>query len=94
VWQVPEVFLLLQNFPNPFNPSTTISYSIPVGTRHAVSLQVFDVLGRKVATLVNEEKDAGNYSVAWNAASAASGVYYYKLTSGAFTETKKMILMK
>ncbi len=95
VWQVPEVFLLLQNFPNPFNPSTTISYSIPVGTRHAVSLlKVYDVLGRDVATLVDEVKPAGTYTVNFDASQLSSGVYYYKLTAGSFTQTKKMILAR
>jgi len=94
---------LSQNYPNPFNPTTTISYSIPVvETGHAPSLhvllKVYDVLGREVATLVNEAKPAGNYHVNFNAGSACggltSGIYFYTLKAGEFTQTKKLILMK
>jgi len=95
----PEEFLLLQNYPNPFNPSTTIHYTIPnvalngvVGSR--VQLKVYDVLGNEVATLVNEEKPAGSYKVNFDATGLSSGVYFYKLVSGNFVETKKMILMR
>ena len=94
-------FELYQNYPNPFNPSTTIKYSIPsVGTGYipSVQLKVYDVLGREVATLVNEEQFPGNYSVTFNADELTSGVYFYKLTAESradkFTETKKMVLMK
>jgi photosystem II stability/assembly factor-like uncharacterized protein len=93
----PTKFYLEQNFPNPFNPVTTIKFSIPaVGTRLALSVQlkVYDVLGKEVATLVNEEKTEGSYEVDFNASDLASGIYYYELRSGEFVETKKMILLK
>lgn len=96
----PEEFYLSQNYPNPFNPSTKIKFSIPnVETRHASSLQmvtivVYDVLGNEVATLVNEEKPAGNYEVEFNATNLTSGVYFYQLKAGTFYETKKMVLLK
>ena len=90
--QAPLSYDLSQNYPNPFNPSTTIKYSVP---RTAfVSLKVYDVLGREVAALVNEEKSAGNYEVKWNAENFASGIYLYKIQTGSFTQTKKMIYLK
>lgn len=100
--QKPSSFLLLQNYPNPFNPSTTIRFSIPdVGTQHVVFLQlkVYDLLGREIATLVNEEKSPGNYEVKFNpetfhGTSLPSGVYFYTLKSGGFSETKKMMLIR
>ncbi len=85
-------FQLMQNYPNPFNPSTNIQYTI--NKRGTVSLKVYDVLGREVATLVNEEKPAGVYELTYNAGQLSSGIYFYKLQSGSFVETKKMILMK
>lgn len=85
-------FLLEQNYPNPFNPSTTIRYSIP--TSEFVKLKVYDVLGNEVATLVNEEKPAGSYEVEFQATELSSGIYFYKLQSGNFVETKKMLLLK
>jgi len=90
--QLPNSFSLEQNYPNPFNPVTTISFSLP--SRSFVSLKVFDVLGRDVATIVSEELPAGNYSRQWNAGRSASGVYYYRVNAGRFTGTKKMILLK
>jgi photosystem II stability/assembly factor-like uncharacterized protein len=90
----PLNFSLAQNYPNPFNPATTIKFVIPVGTRHGVSLQVFDLLGRRIATLMNETKDAGEYSARFDASSLPSGVYFYRLTSGLFTQTKRMLLLK
>jgi len=89
---IPTDYSLSQNFPNPFNPSTVISYQISAFSK--VILKVFDVLGREVATLVNEEKSAGSYTVELNASKLASGVYFYKLIAGEFSSTKKMILMK
>ena len=89
---LPGQFLLGQNYPNPFNPSTTISYSIPKSG--FVSITVFDVLGRKVETLVNEEKLPGNYKTIFNSDNLASGVYFYKLESGDFISIKKMLLIK
>jgi hypothetical protein len=88
----PVKYSLDQNFPNPFNPVTTIKFSI--ANSGVVTLKVFDILGREVATLLNEEKPAGNYEVEFNASELASGIYFYKLQSGNYVETKKMILMK
>ena len=87
-----SVFVLEQNYPNPFNPSTVINYS--VANSGKVSLIVYNILGQKVAELVNEIKTAGSYNVTWNAASAASGVYYYRLEAGEQTLIRKMMLIK
>jgi hypothetical protein len=84
--------MLSQNYPNPFNPTTRIAYAIPK-TSH-VSLKVFDVLGREVATLVDAVQDAGFKSVEFNAADLASGVYFYRLISQGFVETKKLLLVQ
>jgi hypothetical protein len=83
---------LEQNFPNPFNPATTIRYQIP--QNGIVTLKIYDILGSEIATLVNEEKVAGRYEVNLNASSLASGVYVYKIQSGSFISSKKMILLK
>ncbi|MBE0569982.1 MAG: T9SS type A sorting domain-containing protein [Ignavibacteriaceae bacterium] len=88
----PKEFVLYQNYPNPFNPSTVISYQLPLSSD--VTLKVYDVLGNEVATLVNEEKQAGVYEVEFDGSSLASGMYLYKLQAGSFIETKKMILTK
>jgi len=85
-------FSLEQNYPNPFNPTTSLQYS--VGSLQFVTLKVYDVLGNEVAILVNEEKPAGSYQVEFDASNFSSGIYFYKLTSGAFIETKKMILLR
>ena len=94
----PVVFKLEQNFPNPFNPTTKIKYSITssVETHRdaSVQLKVYDVLGREVTTLINETKQAGNYEVEFNASTLSSGVYFYQLKAGDFIQTKKMILLK
>ena len=94
----PTKFELAQNYPNPFNPTTTIQYSIPVVDANFatsnVTLKVFDVLGRKVATLVNEKQKAGIYKVQFNASELSSGIYYYKLTTNNFTKVKQMLLVK
>jgi hypothetical protein len=93
----PNAFYLDQNFPNPFNPATKIKFTIPsVRTRDRVSVQlkVYDVLGSEIATLVNEEKPAGNYEVEFYGVGLISGIYFYKLKAGSFAETKKMILIK
>ena len=89
---VPNIFTLAQNYPNPFNPTTTISYSLP--EKSFVSLVITDLLGRKVAALVNEEKPQGNYTVSFNANKLSSGIYFYTLSSGKFIKTKKMILLR
>jgi aminopeptidase N len=88
----PAVFSLSQNFPNPFNPSTNIEYRIP--NAELVTLKVYDVLGREVATLVNERKQPGMYSAEWDGSRAASGIYFYRLRAGTFSATKKMMLVK
>jgi photosystem II stability/assembly factor-like uncharacterized protein len=88
----PTSFSLEQNYPNPFNPSTTIKYSIPELSK--VKITLFNLLSEEVTTIVNEEKNAGNYSVEFNASSLPSGVYFYQLQAGNFIETKKMILLK
>jgi hypothetical protein len=90
--QVPNVYSLSQNFPNPFNPATEIKFSIP--GQSFVKLVVYDINGNEVATLVNNEKPAGNYSVKFDATNFASGIYFYKLTAGSFESTKKMALVK
>ena len=90
--EIPASFSLAQNYPNPFNPVTTIKYSI--AQNNPVTLKVFDILGREVVTLVNEEKPAGNYEVEFNASGFASGIYFYSIKAGGFVETKKMILIK
>jgi serine protease AprX len=92
----PLGFRLLQNYPNPFNPTTTIQFSIPVGTYGRTSqLQVYDLLGREVATLVDDVRPAGTYTVSWNpGATIPSGVYFYRLTAGTYSATRKMILQK
>ena len=89
---LPKEFGLNQNYPNPFNPSTTISYSVP--SNSPVTLKVYDVLGKEVTTLVDEVKAAGNYQVNFRASNLASGTYFYRITAGAFVQTKKMSLVK
>ncbi len=91
---MPRNFSLEQNYPNPFNPSTQIQYTLPENFKGNVSLTVFDVLGKKVTTLVNEQQTAGTFSASWNAASSASGVYFCILRAGSFFSVKKMVLMK
>jgi photosystem II stability/assembly factor-like uncharacterized protein len=93
---IPDKYSLQQNYPNPFNPSTVISYTIPVGTRRGVfvQLKVYDVIGREVAVLVNEEKPAGNYKIKFNGSNLPSGVYFYRIQAGSFTDTKKFVLLK
>jgi hypothetical protein len=97
--QVPVAFELHQNYPNPFNPSTTIAYSIP-GSREGgvgsmeMKLAVFDLLGREVAVLVNEKKTPGSYEVKFDGSNLASGVYFYRLQAGYFTQTKRLLLLK
>jgi hypothetical protein len=89
---VPTEFALSQNYPNPFNPVTTIEYALPEAAK--VKVEVYNTLGQVVAELVNTEQGAGYHSVTWDASSAASGVYFYRLVADDFTATKRMILMK
>jgi len=88
----PLDFSLYQNYPNPFNPTTNIKYEVPKHTN--VKLEIFDVLGRSVKTLVNEEKPAGRYEIEFDCSSLASGLYYCRITAGDFIQTKKMMLIK
>ena len=90
--EIPVEYSLSQNYPNPFNPSTVINYQVK--NQDFVSLKVFDMLGKEVVTLVNENQTAGNYSVSFDGSRLSSGLYYYKIQSGDFTDTKKMLLIK
>jgi hypothetical protein len=91
--QKPQQFALMQNYPNPFNPSTTINYSVPKS--ELITIKIYDLLGREVETLVNEEKSAGNYSVQFSANNLyTSGVYFYRMQAGSFSQTKKLIMLK
>jgi hypothetical protein len=88
----PEKFMLAQNYPNPFNPTTTIVYGVP--NNGPVTLKIYDNSGKEVATLVNEPKTEGYYTITFSAPDLASGIYFYKLESGNYVATKKMVLMK
>jgi hypothetical protein len=95
----PESFKLKQNFPNPFNPITKIKFIIPSITPSGVeetfvTLKVYDVLGNQIATLISEEKPAGEYEIEFNGNGMSSGIYFYQLKSGSFIQTNKMILIK
>jgi len=90
--EIPTSYSLSQNFPNPFNPETSIRYSIPIQSH--VTIKIYDVLGREVTTLINEEKSVGNYEVKFNSTQFASGVYFYRLQADDYTATKKMIVLK
>ena len=85
-------YFLSQNYPNPFNPSTTIAFTI--AEYGLVSLKIYDILGREVSVLLNEEKSPGTYQILFNAKGLASGIYFYRLTTSGFHQTKKMILLK
>jgi tetrahydromethanopterin S-methyltransferase subunit B len=95
--QIPEVFKLANNYPNPFNPTTTIGYQLPENNK--VVVNIYDMLGNKIRTLVNENKTAGYYSVVWNGlndngARISSGTYFYHIQAGTHNSTKKMLLIK
>ncbi|MBS1517318.1 MAG: exo-alpha-sialidase [Bacteroidetes bacterium] len=90
--EIPYAYELSQNYPNPFNPATKISYSIPAS--NTVTLKIYNVLGKEVLTLVNERQDAGSYVVVLNASDLSSGIYFYTLSAGEFTDTKRMVLLK
>ncbi|MCH6575991.1 MAG: T9SS type A sorting domain-containing protein [Bacteroidetes bacterium] len=104
--EVLNTFNLQQNYPNPFNPSTTIKFSIPTSPQShpyqggeanydgLVNLKVYDIIGNEIASLVNEEKPAGEYEVIFDATGLSSGIYFYRLTAGKYTSAKKLILMK
>lgn len=94
---VPDAFEVGQNYPNPFNPSTEIAYALPEGAN--VNVEVYNILGQRVKTLINEFQDAGNYTVTWNGddeygSTVASGVYFYRVTAGQYKDIKKMVMMK
>jgi len=88
----PTKYALYQNYPNPFNPSTLIKYDVP--EKSFVSIRIYDLLGEELASLVNEYKPAGSYEVQFNASNFGSGIYFYKIQSDNFIETRKMVLMK
>jgi len=87
-----KCFSLVQNFPNPFNPSTQIDFSIPQSSH--VTLRIYDMLGKEVATLVNGKRETGTYTSTWNAQNCPSGVYFYRLNAGSYTMTRKLILLR
>jgi len=90
--QIPLSFELFQNYPNPFNPETVISYQLAVNS--FIKLKIYNLLGREIATLVNEEKSSGNYEIKFDGTNFSSGIYYYTIIAGNFTQTKKMVLLK
>ena len=89
---LPQTYSLGQNYPNPFNPSTRIPFSLPKSER--VTIEIYDLLGRLVARLLNEQKESGYYQVTWDAHGQASGVYLYRLQAGSFTQTRKFMLLR
>jgi hypothetical protein len=90
--KAPLRFQLSDNYPNPFNPSTSIAFSIP--SNNFVTLKIYDVIGREVATILSEKLEAGEYTRQWNAAGFPSGVYFYRLEAGDFVDVKKLVLLK
>ena len=93
--QVPDKFALMQNYPNPFNPTTKIRFNVPASlSNQTVNLSIYDLTGKLIAQIVNQNLNAGNYEVEWNAAAYATGVYYYKLSGENFSEVKSMVLIK
>ncbi len=90
--EIPNQYSLSQNYPNPFNPATNIKFQIP--SSGFVNLKIYDALGREISILVNENLNPGTYEINWDALQYPSGVYYYKLVVGSYSETKKMILIK
>ncbi len=89
---IPKAFRLYQNYPNPFNPTTTIQFALP--KRSSVTLKLYDILGKEVGTLVDEELLPGEYKVSFDAAGLASGVYFYQLEAEGFVQTKKLMLLR
>ena len=89
---IPKEYSLKQNYPNPFNPSTNIQYDLPKD--NFVTIKIYDLLGKEVLILVNEEKTAGSYIISFNASNLSSGIYYYKIKAGSFEQVRKMILLK
>jgi len=89
---LPTVYSLYNNYPNPFNPATTISYDLP--KQSMVTLKVYNIVGEEIAILVNSEQNAGRYKIDWNASQLASGVYFYRIQAAEFVDVKKMILLR
>ncbi|MCK4297054.1 MAG: T9SS type A sorting domain-containing protein, partial [Candidatus Marinimicrobia bacterium] len=92
VGMVANKYSLFHNYPNPFNPTTTIRYSLP--NSGLVSIDVYNLVGQRVETLVNEKKSAGSHKVVWDGKDSPSGIYFYRIQAGDFSQTKKMVLMK
>ena len=95
--EIPNSYNLYQNYPNPFNPTTKIKFDIPAvgsGRDLSVQLRIYDILGREAGTLVNEQLKPGTYEVEWDGINYTSGIYFYKLETENFVQTKKFILMK
>jgi hypothetical protein len=90
--QLPLAYRLYQNYPNPFNPTTTLSYDLPKAGR--VTIRIYNVLGQVVQTLVDETEQAGHISISFDASKFASGMYFYRMTAGSFSDVKKMVLLK
>jgi hypothetical protein len=90
--EVPSAYSLFQNYPNPFNPSTNIKFAIPISSN--VKLGVYDITGKELGLLVNEQLKAGTYQTNWNALNYPSGVYFYRFSAGEYSETKRMVLVK
>jgi hypothetical protein len=88
----PQKYALHQNYPNPFNPSTTIEYDLPIDTH--IKIVLFDLLGKQVRTLVDEDKSAGSYEIEFDATGLTNGIYFYSLQTGEFTQTKKLLLLR
>ena len=89
---VPQEFSLSEAYPNPFNPSTTIDFSVP--SESVVNIGIYDVSGRNIQTLVNDNYQPGYYSIVWDGAGHSSGVYFVKMTSGSYTQTQKLMMIK
>ena len=89
---VPKTYRLAQNYPNPFNPITTICFDLPKSS--FVTLKIFNILGKEITTLVNEKRSAGEYKMEWNSKGLPSGIYLYRLKTGDFIETRKLVLQK
>jgi hypothetical protein len=90
--EIPNYYFLNQNYPNPFNPSTTIKFGMPEA--EVVKVVVYDILGREVRTLLNEFRNPGTYEVNFDATSLSSGIYFYKIETPNFTQTRRMLLVK
>ena len=88
----PEYYYISNNYPNPFNPNTTIEYWLPLD--EAVTIKLFDAIGREIKILVNEEKQAGKYKFEFNDFNYSSGIYFYQISAGRYQKTKKMLLLK